>query len=165
MEFASFNFDKVFDSIKQGRRLKKDDQLPGNIPFVMAGIGNNGVVNYISNPVASFPKNSITIDIFGNTFYRNFDYGAGDDTGVYYSTTKKYSEKMMLYFTTTMYQAVKGKFDFGKKLRSSQSLKFKMILPTKSNQPDYKAMELIVSAVQKLVMKDVVEYSNIKLIA
>ena len=69
----------------QGRRLKKDDQLPGNIPFVMAGTTNTGVVNYISNPVSKFPKNSITIDIFGNVFYRDYDFGAGDDTGVYWN--------------------------------------------------------------------------------
>ena len=66
--FADFAFSTVFNRIVQGRRLKKDDQVSGNIPFVMAGITNTGVVNYISNPVSSFPQNSITIDIFGNTF-------------------------------------------------------------------------------------------------
>jgi hypothetical protein len=80
--FDEFTYKSIFNKIVQGRRLKKDDQISGNIPFVMAGITNTGVVNYISNPVASFPKNSITIDIFGNTFYRNYDFGAGDDTGV-----------------------------------------------------------------------------------
>ena len=54
--------------------MKKEDQLSGNIPFVMAGVTNTGVINYISNPVASFPKNSITVDIFGNTFYRDYDF-------------------------------------------------------------------------------------------
>ena len=81
--FDEFTYESIFNKIVQGRRLKKEDQIAGNIPFVMAGTTNTGVVNYISNPVASFPKNSITIDIFGNTFYRNYDFGAGDDTGVY----------------------------------------------------------------------------------
>ena len=85
VKFGDFTYQNIFNNIVQGRRLKKDDQKSGNIPFVMAGITNTGVVNYISNPIASFPKNSITIDIFGNTFYRNYDYGAGDDTGVYFS--------------------------------------------------------------------------------
>lgn len=76
ISFNEFTFNTIFNKIKQGRRLKKDDQMPGEIPFVMAGVTNTGVVNYISNPVASFPKNSITIDIFGNTFYRNYEYGA-----------------------------------------------------------------------------------------
>lgn len=54
----------------------------------MSGITNTGVVNYISNPVAKFPANSITVDIFVNTFYRNYEFGAGDDTSVYWSKKK-----------------------------------------------------------------------------
>ncbi len=101
-EWEEFTYKSIFDKIVQGRRLTKDDQLPGDIPFVMAGTTNTGVVNYISNPVASFPKNSITIDIFGNTFYRDYDFGAGDDTGVYRSNEKDYSKEMMLFCTTSI---------------------------------------------------------------
>ncbi len=89
VEWGKYHFEKVFNHIKQGRRLKKDDQKEGAIPFVMAGTSNTGVVNYISNPIATFPSNSITIDIFGNTFYRNYGFGAGDDTGVYWDDQKK----------------------------------------------------------------------------
>src|SRR5690606_27132980 len=91
-------FKQIFNRITQGKRLKKDDQLPGDIPFVMAGITNTGVVNYISNRVEKFPKNSITIDIFGNTFYRDYSFGAGDDTGVYWNDVKNYSKPVMLFF-------------------------------------------------------------------
>ena len=84
-ETVKVTFNSLFENIQQGRRLKKDDQILGEIPFVMAGVTNTGVANYISNPIATFPENSITIDIFGNTFYRNYAFGAGDDTGVYWS--------------------------------------------------------------------------------
>ena len=70
VKWGEYKFRQIFNRIEQGRRLKKDDQLPGSIPFVMAGVTNTGVINYISNPVASFPKNSITIDIFGNNSVR-----------------------------------------------------------------------------------------------
>ncbi len=161
--FTEFEFCKVFNNIKQGRRLKKDDQISGNIPFVMSGTTNTGVVGYISNPVASFPKNSITIDIFGNSFYRNYDFGAGDDTGVYWSTENSYSKETMLFFTTSTAKALKGKYSYGEKLRSSQSLYFKMNLPTKDGKPDYETMDLLISAVQKLVIKDVVLYADRKI--
>lgn len=156
IEFGEFAYKSIFNKIKQGRRLKKDDQIVGNIPFVMAGVTNTGVVNYISNPVASFPKNSITIDIFGNTFYRNYDYGAGDDTGVYWNSAKVYSNETMLHLATSMKKSIAGKFDYGNKLRSSQSLNFKMKLPTKNKQPNFELMESLISAVQKMVIKDVV---------
>ena len=161
--YSEFEFIKIFNNIKQGRRLKKDDQLPGNIPFVMSGTTNTGVVGYISNPVAQFPKNSITVDIFGNSFFRNYDFGAGDDTGVYWNTEKEYSKTCMLFFTAAMEKALQGKYSYGKKLRSSQSLHFKMQLPTKDGKPDYDTMATLISAVQKLVIKDVVLYADRKI--
>ena len=161
--FSEFEFIKIFNNIKQGRRLKKDDQTPGNIPFVMSGTTNTGVIGNISNPVARFPKNSITIDIFGNSFYRNYDFGAGDDTGVYWNTEKEYSKTCMLFFAAAMGRALRGKYSYGKKLRSSQSVHFKMQLPTKDGKPDYDTMAMLISAVQKLVIKDVVLYADRKI--
>ena len=166
VSFKDYSFSEIFNNIKQGRRLKKDDQLPGNIPFVMSGTTNTGVVNHISNPVASFPDNSITIDIFGNAFYRNYSFGAGDDTGVYWNDEKHYSKEAMLFFTTVMEKALFGKYSYGKKLRSSKSYDFKMKLPKADDgNPDYKTMELLISAVQKLVIKDVVQYADEKIAA
>lgn len=109
VKWREFEFKQIFNNIKQGRRLKKEDQKEGTIPFVMSGTTNTGVVGYISNPVASFPSNSITVDIFGNTFYRNFDFGAGDDTGVYWNDKENYSKDEMLFFTAAMGKSLFGK--------------------------------------------------------
>lgn len=157
-----FEFQNIFDNISQGRRVKKDDQVPGKIPFVMSGITNTGVVNFISNPIAQFKKNSITVDIFGSAFYRSYDFGAGDDTGVYSSSVDKYSKEQMLFFTASMDKALENKFDYGNKLRSSQSLNLKMQLLTKDNQPDLSSMGSLMSAIQKLVIKDVIKYTENK---
>lgn len=163
ISFSEFSFKNIFNKILQGRRLKKEDQITGDIPFVMAGTTNTGIAKYISNPVAKFPKNSVTIDIFGNTFYRNYDFGAGDDTGVYWDNEKNYSEKTMLYFTSSMSKLVQGNFDFGNKLRSSQSLDFEVQLPIHNNKPNYKLMETFITAIQKLLIKDVVTYADKKI--
>ncbi|MBF0750918.1 MULTISPECIES: restriction endonuclease subunit S [unclassified Pasteurella] len=163
--WGEYRFADIFNNIQQGRRLKKDDQVAGDIPFVMAGITNTGVVNYISNPVATFPRNSITIDIFGNAFYRSYDFGAGDDTGVYWNDESELSKGMMLFLTKSSEKALAGKFSYGKKLRSSQSLNFKMQLPSYNQQPDYSFMETLISAIQKLVIKDVVHYADSKIAA
>ena len=163
MVFDEYKFKDIFNNIKQGRRLKKDDQIIGNIPFVMSGRTNTGVVGYISKPIALFSKNSITIDIFGNSFYRNYDFGAGDDTGIYWNSEVQYPKETMLYFTTAMEKALFGKYSYGKKLRSSQSFNFKMQLPTKNNEIDFTYMELLISAVKKLVIKDVVLYADNKI--
>lgn len=131
----------------------------------MAGTTNTGVVGYISNPVASFPSNSITIDIFGNTFYRNYPFGAGDDTGVYWSSNTQYTENQMLFFSTSMNKSIKGLFSYGNKLRSSQSLNLKMNIPILNNNIDFDYMDTLISAIKKLVIKDVVKYADNKISA
>lgn len=161
--FNGICFKNVFNKIVQGRRLKKEDQQPGEIPFVMSGVTNNGVANYISNPIVFFPKNSITVDIFGNTFYRDYNFGAGDDTGVYWNDETIYDKSAMLFFASVMSKAIAGKFSYGKKLRSSQSLELKMMLPIRNGEIDYAFMQTFISAIQKLVIKDVVAYSDRKM--
>lgn len=160
---GDFAYKKIFNKIVQGRRLKKNDQQQGNIPFVMSGVTNNGVANYISNPISLFPANSITLDIFGNAFYRNYSFGAGDDTGVYWNSENAYSKETMLFLTCAMAKSAEGKFSYGNKLRSSQSYDIKMKLPTKNGSPDFEYMETFVSAIQKLVIKDVVLYADQKI--
>lgn len=158
--FGDFQFDSIFNKIKQGRRLKKADQVPGDIPFVMSGTTNNGVVGYVSNPVSKFPSNSITIDIFGNCFYRNYEFGAGDDTGVYWNDSIQLDENSMLFLTSSMEKTLQRFCSYGQKLRSSKAGGFKMRLPVTEKCPDYKMMNNLISAIKKLVIKDLVLYTE-----
>ena len=64
---------------------------------------------------------------------------------------------------TYIAKLLQRKFDFGKKLRSSQSLNFTMKLPTKNGEPDFKVMETFISAIHKLIIKDVVLYTDSKI--
>ncbi len=124
----------------------------------MAGRTNTGVANYISNPISSFPENSITMDIFGNTFYRGYSFGAGDDTGVYWNDKKEYSSRIMLFFVAAMQRAVEGKFSYGNKLRSSQSLDFRMRLPMKNGAIDFDFMERFIAELEAERIKELEAY-------
>jgi hypothetical protein len=130
IEWHEYKIGDLFNNIVQGRRLKKQDHTPGKLPFIMAGVTNNGIVNCVSNEVRIFPENSLTVDIFGNIFYRDYQYGLSDDVGAYWNTDSNFSKATMLYIATAMRRSMSGKFDFGRKLRSSRSLDFKIQLPT-----------------------------------
>lgn len=57
-----------------------------------------------------------------------------------------------------------GKFDFGHKLRSSRSLDFKIQLPINPDKtPNYDYMHLVMSAMQKVVIKNVVDYLDMRI--
>ncbi|HFU3982332.1 TPA: restriction endonuclease subunit S [Streptococcus suis] len=152
----------LFPSIHQGRRLKKDDQIKGDLPFVMAGTTNTGIVGKIGNDVRKFPKHSITIDIFGNTFYRGYEFGAGDDTGVFWNTENT-QPKSLLFLKTIIEKQLLGKYDFGHKLRASQTYDMEFQIPTQTNQPDYTFMSDFIKVIEKLVIKDLVEWTDKKI--
>ncbi|MGX7051122.1 restriction endonuclease subunit S [Leuconostoc palmae] len=161
IEFRDFAYKDLFDHIVQGRRLKKDDQIAGNLPFVMSGTTNSGIVGNIGNDTRIFPKNSLTIDIFGSVFYRNYIYGMGDDTGAYWNEKNELSKFTMLYFGTAIGKALAGKYDYGHKLRSSKTLNFTIKLPVKSDkQPDYEFINHYICSIEKLVIKGVVEWKD-----
>ena len=161
VEWGEFTFKSIFNKIKQGRRLKKDDQKAGDIPFVMAGVTNTGVVNYVSNPIAYFPENSITIDIFGNVFYRNYAFGAGDDTGVYWNDKVTYSKETMLFFAVAMRKSLEGRYSYGKKLRSSQSLYFKIRLPVRNNKIDFAFIDKFIAELEAERLAELEAYLSV----
>lgn len=152
IEWLEYRLDEVFNNIVQGRRLKKQDQISGNLPFVMSGVTNSGIVGYIGNNIRIFPKNSITVDIFGNVFYRNYEYGMGDDTGAYWNDDVQISKHAMLYIATVLQKFLVGKFDYAHKLRSSRSVGFKIKLPTISkdgvNEIACDFMEVFIKTIQ-----------------
>lgn len=119
----------------------------------MAGITNTGIVNYVSNAVNRFPKWAITVDIFGNVFLRDYEFGAGDDTGVYWSD-ENYSRKVLLFLSAAMRKSLDGKFSYGKKLRSSESLNLKMALPIKNEEIDFDCMEGIIAEVESMNIRE-----------
>lgn len=161
-DWKNMSLGSLFDQIAQGRRLKKDDQIEGSLPFVMAGMTNTGVVRYISNEVRVFPRNSITVDIFGNVFYRSYEFGAGDDTGVYWSSDSLYSENVMLFLAGSIRRSLSGTYSYGNKLRSSKSLNIPISVICLDGNLDIKYAENLMSAIKKLVIKDVVDYAQRK---
>ena len=166
-EAFSLSFVKMktlFPNIYQGRRLKKDDQIDGMLPFVMAGTTNTGVVRMIGNKVRKFPKHSLTIDIFGNTFYRSYEFGAGDDTGVFWNEDIKDTESL-LYLKTVIGKSLLGKHDFGNKLRASQTHEFEFEVPICKGQINYQFMSDFIKVVEKIVIKDLVQWTDKKIAA
>lgn len=164
IDWKEYRLDELFDHIVQGRRLKKQDQIIGSLPFVMSGVTNTGVVEHIGNDVRKFPPNSLTVDIFGNVFYRNYEFGMGDDTAAYWNSSLSMNTESMLYIATHIQKALVGKFDYGNKLRGSRSVGYKLLLPTfktgKQQEIDFELMTLYISAVKKQVIKEVVLFAD-----
>ena len=159
--WKSFNLKALYGKSTRGKRLKSEDRIPGTLPFVTAGEAEEGVCAFIGNDVEVFDKNTTTIDMFGSAKYRNYRYGADDHVAVVH--TESVPMKAAIFVTSACHKAAHtGKFDYGHNFYAKDADELDIKLPTKDGKPDYEAMATLISAIQKLVIKDVVCYAEEK---
>ncbi|EAM2004065.1 phosphoribosylglycinamide formyltransferase [Salmonella enterica subsp. enterica serovar Give] len=162
--WGAYNLKELFGPTIRGKRLKNADRLPGDLPFVTAGEVNEGVSAFIRNDVVVFPANTTTIDMFGSAKYRNYEYGADDHVAVVH--TDKCAKNAAIFITTSIHKSsYTGKFNYGRNFYAKDADELMISLPSKGNKPDYFFMEILNTAVHKLVIKDIVRYADKKLAA
>ena len=160
LEWREFNLEKLFGKSTRGKRLKSLDRVKGNLPFVTAGETNTGISAFIGNDVEIFKSNTTTIDMFGSAKYRNYEYGADDYIAVVH--TDKLSKFASLFVTTAIHRASHtGKFSYDRNFYAKDADELIISLPVNGTENiNYEFMALLTQAIQKLVIKDVVQYAD-----
>ena len=73
-KFKSFILSSLFSSATGDVDIQKKDINGKGYPVVSSGLDNQGVIGYSDIPAKVLPANTITIDMFGNVFFRDFEY-------------------------------------------------------------------------------------------
>ena len=164
VKWGTFNIEKLFGKSTRGKRLKSADRILGDLPFVTAGETDEGISAFIGNDVNIFSKNTTTIDMFGSAKYRNYKYGGDDHIAVVH--TEKLPKLASIFVTTAINKSsYNGQFNYGRNFYAKDADELNISLPTKDKQPNYPIMETFISAIQKLVIKEVVLYADRKIAA
>jgi hypothetical protein len=117
---------------------------------------------FIGNKVEVFESNTTTIDMFGSAKYRNYRYGADDHVAVVHTETLPI--KAAIFVTSAIHKAAHtGEFNYGHNFYAKDADALNIKLPAKGDAPDYEFMKNYISAIQKLVIKDVVLYADSKI--
>lgn len=167
--FKSFYLKDIFGSEPiRGARLTKEHRISGNIPLITAGEQNEGVAEYISNQENQTLSNMLTIDMFGNCFYRDYLYKS-DDNILSFGLNGKSTEEM-LYIASIINSICKKQYNYARQYRKDSYLETTIPLPViESPDPDHKYtvddidfdyMERYIRATEKSVIADVVRYKN-----
>lgn len=134
-------------------------------PYIVRMSSNNGCKGYINqNPIYlndgntfSFGQDTATI------FYQEKPYFTGDKIKIMKSKTSNLNRKSALFFLTSMEKAF-SKYSWGASRFNVDNLKKEIFkLPIKHLDIDIEFMNLFISAISKLVIKDVVLYKNKKI--
>jgi len=156
--WGEFTLNSLYGTASRGRRLKSVDRIDGHLPFVTAGETNEGISAWIGNDVQIYSENTVTIDMFGSAKYRNYQYGADDHVAVIH--TEHIPKFATLYLTAAIHKSSHaGQFDYSRNFYASDADDLIISLPIKADKtPDYDYMTLVISAMQKVVIKNVVDY-------
>lgn len=129
---------KLF-KFSRGKRLTKADSIEGAIPLVTAGEENQGVKRLVDNEMATY-SNCITIDMFGYSVYRGYEFCCDDNILVL--TPHRNISKYALMFIVTIINQDKYKCAYGRQYRQKTLIKHKIKLPiTIQGEPDWEFME------------------------
>ena len=143
LEWQPFYVTKIFTKIERGKRLKRADQLPGDVPYVSSTALNNGVDGFIqaSKGTRVFCDcislaNSGSV---GSAFYEPFDFVASDH--VTHLKTEGFNQWIYLFLAVAI-EKQKCNFNFNREINDSRVKQMKIMLPVGSgNKPDFKYME------------------------
>jgi hypothetical protein len=136
-----FRYNELF-ILKKGKRITKAHIIDGNLPFIAAIDGNNGIRQYIDN-VPLHDGNTITVNYNGSVgiaFYQVNPYWASDDVNVLYPKFKL--NRFIGMFLITLIRREIFRFNYGRKWYLERMQESKIKLPvTPKGTPDWKLMD------------------------
>lgn len=141
--WKEYKISDLFEIIR-GKRLRSVDRLKGKLRYFSSTSENNGVSDYISNPLF-IENNALIFNTFGNVFYCDDIFSGSDEITIL--KNKNLNKYIGIYLSTIMTKAFDKKFGYEKKAFYNEIIKEKIILPSKLNikineyEPDWEYME------------------------
>ena len=167
--WGTFNITTLF-SVKNTRCILSRDivENSGSVPYLTAGQSNNAVGTYINFDRSQIDEGNC-IFIGGKTFvvtYQENDYFSNDshNLALYCKESDKRTKNNQLFMATSIYKALSPLYSWGDSISNRKIQKDKILLPIKPDQtPNYAYMSLVISAMQKVVIKNVVDALDVRI--
>jgi len=168
IEFSDFNLIDIF-TVKNSRSILSRDVVEnsGKTPYLCASRENNSVSSYISYDEKYLDEGNC-IFIGGKTFvvsYQEKDFYSNDSHNLilYIKNQDKRTKLSQMYLATCIDKSLRHKYSWGDSISNKKIQKDKISLPAVGNQPNFSSLEIFLSAVQKLVIRDLVQYVSQKI--
>lgn len=111
----------------------------------------------VGKPIIAYTSSTAQIGIINESFYRTGDNGAFQGL---FPNFKEYNYNQILFILVAMRRKFIG-LGYNTSMAHVKDLYIK--LPTKNNKIDFEFMDLLISAIQKIIIKDVVLWKDKKI--
>ncbi|MCI6564783.1 MAG: restriction endonuclease subunit S [Campylobacter sp.] len=175
--WQEFKIGDLFEKLKLGFKKSKFEKdtdvskiknIEFQIPLVNAKDGDNGIMYY--GKKQDFDTATMTIDIVNDGAVSTGNvYPQPQETGVLYNAyliKSKFdiSKNLLFFFATTIQKSIKLKFSYELKASWERVKNENIKLPITANgEIDFDFMENFIKAIQKLIIKDLVIWSQKKI--
>lgn len=137
-------------TVSRGQRHVVSNHEKGDLPYYSASLDNNGVTDYISNPLF-VDNDALVVTTFGDAFYAKGSFTASDEITILHH--ENMNELSGLFIASAIRQN-KWKYSFKVKAFKERVSKDSISLPvTKNGQPDWAYMESYMKAVMEVSEK------------
>lgn len=162
--FREFKVGKLFDGVSGDTDIKKAHLDGDCYPVITAGVDNLGVAGYSSIPAKILPANTLTVDMFGNCYFRPFEYKMVTHARVFSLSLKDglLTPETGL-FVCTMLKWLSTKYNYSNMCSYNKIKNETIKLPVKPGTEadiDWDYMTSYARVMEKQVIADVVDYKN-----
>lgn len=159
VEWRSFKIGDIFETTRGKRHIEKN-RNKGNIPYYSASSVNNGITDFISNPLFTM-KNKILVTTFCDAFYAANTFTASDEMTI---LDNKHLNKYNGLFISNSIMSNKSKYAFGRKAFTERVREQIIILPIDlKGYLNWQFMEDYIKQEQKQQAQKVIAYYERKL--
>lgn len=103
VKFQKFRIGDLFTAESGDTDLKKVDIENNGVPVITSGVQNYGILGLATRKAKVIPKNTITVDMFGNVYFRDFEYKMVTHARVFSLIPKQnITRSIGLYFQTCL---------------------------------------------------------------
>lgn len=177
-EMRAFKMGNLFTAQTGDVDLQQSDVNGKGCFFINSGLGNDGIKGKTDRPAKIFPANTISVDFWGNAFYRDFEYKMATHNHVFsLSGDIIKNGEVGLYLVSRM-QHFRTLFSYNNMGTWKKISALTILLPIQTDTanhpvidlaktyhpdgfvPDWEYMAAYIRAIEKLVIKDVVDYKD-----
>lgn len=146
---------ELFSTIQRGKRLKSDEHIAGEMPYVSSSSFGNGVDDFVSN------KKNVRIfcdclslansGSVGTCFYEPFSFVASDH--ITHLKNERYNKYHYLFLAAVL-NRLSQKYNFNREINDNRISKERILLPVdEQGQPDYAFMEEYIKECEKSLLQ------------
>jgi Type I restriction modification DNA specificity domain len=166
-KWQAFKIGELFN-VGTGTLVDIKSAQKGKIPRISVQTTSNGILGYFDEPLqnAKYFENFLSVNFFGISFYHPYRASVEMKTHTLKLKNSDLTKTEGIFFCTVLNKQLNGIYSYGNQLSSSKLKEdnFKIHLPTLTNQtPDYAYMETFIKAMQKVVIKNVVDYLDVRI--